>query len=335
MENQVQEALSAAPAREIGVITSEIRDICRQAQSMALMYAVEIGRRLAEAKEILPHGEWGKWLKEEVKFSERSARNFMKLFTEYGSSQLSFFSSDLKRQTFADLPYSKALALLAVPEEEREVFAKEVKAEDLSVRELQEAIKERDEAKKQLKRVSDERDRLKMDLEDHENATKAYADQAREATIAKDEIQLKYSESEKKRKDLAKKLKEAKENPNIPPEVLEKARQELEESIRKELEASTEKALAEVEEKLKEADQRVEAAESAKKKAEGSVEDLQKKLKLANPKVMTFKTLFETMQETYAKLVTVYISISEESPEIAKGLQAAVRSFADMSIKRF
>ncbi|KUO78350.1 MAG: hypothetical protein APF81_02885 [Desulfosporosinus sp. BRH_c37] len=31
--------------------------------------AIEIGRRLKEAKGLLPHGEWGKWLKESV--SER------------------------------------------------------------------------------------------------------------------------------------------------------------------------------------------------------------------------------------------------------------------------
>lgn len=59
MENQVQVTNQSLSVREIGVITSEIKDICRQARSMALMYAVEIGRRLTEAKEILPHGEWG------------------------------------------------------------------------------------------------------------------------------------------------------------------------------------------------------------------------------------------------------------------------------------
>lgn len=340
MENQVQEAISSVPAREIGVITSEIKDICRQAQSMELMYAVEVGRRLTEAKALLPHGKWGEWLENEVNFSERSAQRLMKVFAEYGSSQLSFFVSN--PTTLSHLSFSKALALLAVPEEEREAFAEEVKAEDLSVRELQEAIKERDEAKKQLKKVTDERDRLRIDLEDHENASKVYADQAREASIAKDEIQLKYSDSEKKRKELAKKLKDAKENPNIPPEVLDKARQELEESIRKEMEVSTAQALSEVEEKLKEADKRVEAAEGAQKQVEqekqqieGTIQDLQKKLKLANPEVTEFKTLFNAMQETYGKLCTLYVSIYHDFPDIAFGLHSAMRSFADSILQRF
>lgn len=133
MENQVQVTNASLPVREIGVITSEIKDICRQAQSMALMYAVEIGRRLTEAKEVLPHGEWGEWLKNEVEFSQRSANNFMKLFQEYGSEQLSFFSFNVNSQTFANLSYSKALALLAVPEDEREAFADVLEADLLEV----------------------------------------------------------------------------------------------------------------------------------------------------------------------------------------------------------
>lgn len=56
MENAVAEIKKeSAPAREIGVITAEIKDLCRQAQTMALLYAVEIGRRLDEAKRALPY----------------------------------------------------------------------------------------------------------------------------------------------------------------------------------------------------------------------------------------------------------------------------------------
>ena len=83
MENAVAEIKKeSAPAREIGIITAEIKDLCRQAQTMALLYAVEIGRRLDEAKRALPYGKWGEWLKNEVEFSQSSANNFMKLYEE-------------------------------------------------------------------------------------------------------------------------------------------------------------------------------------------------------------------------------------------------------------
>jgi hypothetical protein len=38
-----------------------------------LTNAIEIGRRLKEAKELVPHGEWGKWLEELVSYSQRMA----------------------------------------------------------------------------------------------------------------------------------------------------------------------------------------------------------------------------------------------------------------------
>ena len=40
---------------------------------------LSIGQRLIEAKAMLPHGEWLPWLTEQVEFSERTARNFMRL----------------------------------------------------------------------------------------------------------------------------------------------------------------------------------------------------------------------------------------------------------------
>ena len=94
MENTLTETKrEQAPARDIAVITAEIKSIRQQANAMALLYAVEIGRRLEEAKRALPYGEWGKWLENEVEFSQSSANNFMRLFEEYGSAQISIFGA--------------------------------------------------------------------------------------------------------------------------------------------------------------------------------------------------------------------------------------------------
>ena len=117
--------------RSIDTITAEIQFYKQQAGVSIL----EIGKRLIEAKEQLSHGEWLPWLKGKVDFSERTANDFMKLAREWPNPQ-----------TFADFGPSKALALLAVPAEEREEFAQAVHAEDLSVRELKQMIRERDEA---------------------------------------------------------------------------------------------------------------------------------------------------------------------------------------------
>ena len=57
------------------VIAAEIRVIKEQTRVAVLSGAIEIGRRLAEAKAIVPHGQWGAWLEENVDYSERTAQN--------------------------------------------------------------------------------------------------------------------------------------------------------------------------------------------------------------------------------------------------------------------
>ena len=44
-----------AAQRDIQTVTAEIRQLHRQAQCMVLGYAIEIGRKLVEAKAMLPH----------------------------------------------------------------------------------------------------------------------------------------------------------------------------------------------------------------------------------------------------------------------------------------
>ena len=123
------------------VIAAEVRALT----ATVLTNVIEIGRRFAEAKALLPHGEFGAWLENSTGYSQRTANNFMRLFDAYGDQQASMFGANPNSQAFANLPYTKALALLSVPEEEREDFAREVDAESISLRDLQEKIKERDQ----------------------------------------------------------------------------------------------------------------------------------------------------------------------------------------------
>lgn len=139
------------------IIAGEVNHLTAQAQRLVLGHAIEIGRRLTEAKEMLPHGEWGNWLKT-VHYSSSSANNLMRIFDAYGAAQMGLFGPEANCQTFGNLEYSKALALLAVPEEEREQFAKDVDAEHVSVRELKAAIRDRDEARNQAEQAKADAD---------------------------------------------------------------------------------------------------------------------------------------------------------------------------------
>lgn len=96
---------------------------------------IEIGKRLIQAKDQLPYGEWGKWLKERVQFTDRTARNFMRAAQTFGN-----------RKTFSDLPPSKVIALLDVPAESREKFTEQNNLNEMSVREIKEAGRKLKEA---------------------------------------------------------------------------------------------------------------------------------------------------------------------------------------------
>lgn len=57
---------NSQPARTVEAVTLEIQTLQRQAQQLLLGYAIEIGRRLVEVKAMLPHGQWGTYIKEQV-----------------------------------------------------------------------------------------------------------------------------------------------------------------------------------------------------------------------------------------------------------------------------
>ena len=132
---------AVSEARDIETITTEILSLKKTAGEAILA----IGQRLIEAKSLLAHGEWLPWLTEQVEFSERSAQNFMRLAREWSNPQ-----------TLADLGAAKALALLALPEPEREEFMAEVPADDMSVRELEKAIRERNEAQQAQEKMAED-----------------------------------------------------------------------------------------------------------------------------------------------------------------------------------
>lgn len=98
MEPLVQE-------RDLGTVTIEIKALHRQAQQMVLNYAIEIGRRLIEAKALVEYGGWGAYIKEELGYSQSTANNFMRLFEEYGKSQQSLFGGEADSQTFGNGHY--------------------------------------------------------------------------------------------------------------------------------------------------------------------------------------------------------------------------------------
>ena len=157
------------------LIAAEIRSIDKQTREIVLHSAVEIGKRLTEAKSLVEHGEWGAWLEANVDYKQSTANNFMRIAEEYGSNF----------QALGNLTYTQAVALLAVPGEDREQFAADVDAEKLSTRELQAAIKAKQDAENQTKVLAAELKKLELQAEyDHKER------EALQANVSKLQVEL-------------------------------------------------------------------------------------------------------------------------------------------------
>lgn len=144
--------------RTLEVIAGEIRTY----SDLLAKSAIEIGRRLCEAKEMVPHGQFSEWVKTNTGYSSSSASNFMRLFREFSTEQGSMFGAEMKCQTFGNLNYTKVLALVSLPESEREDFVVEHDVEHLSVREVERLVKERT-AQLETEKTSLELDKLTLE----------------------------------------------------------------------------------------------------------------------------------------------------------------------------
>lgn len=169
------------------IVAAEINSIKNQTRNIVLFNSIEIGRRLVEAKGIMEHGNFGEWLKNAVDYSQSTANNLMKIYEEYGADQGALFGDNANSQTLGNLTYSQAVALLGIPREEREAFVKENDVEALSVRKLQELVKERElqleAAEVSRKDLAERTERLDGMLKKSEIQIKDLKIQLRDATV--------------------------------------------------------------------------------------------------------------------------------------------------------
>ena len=121
--------------------SAEIRDLTKEVlrrKNDIALNMLQIGDMMIRAKEILNHGDFGVWLNEYVSFSDRTARNFMRASRAF---------PEQKRKSLSDLSSTQVLLLAELPEESREDFVEKSNIQNMSTRELREAVKrEKDNA---------------------------------------------------------------------------------------------------------------------------------------------------------------------------------------------
>lgn len=115
-----------------GRTLEEVKAGIRMRMRNLVFNALEIGNDLIEAKDACGHGQWLPFLRD-IGFSASTAANYMRIAREVGADS-----------RMAQLPYTKILAVLAAPPEEREELA--AAAEDMSAAEIRRLTEERNKA---------------------------------------------------------------------------------------------------------------------------------------------------------------------------------------------
>lgn len=328
------QAAQPPQVRDIEAITAEILDAKRAGGEAILT----IGRGLIEAKALLSHGEWLPWLEERVEFSEKAAQRFMLLARKYSNPT-----------TLSDLGASKALILLAIPDEVRDEFieaphvvdGEEKTVTDMSVRELKAAIKERDEALRaaaqaQAEQKAAEDAREKM-AEDMRLANERIAGLNAEV----EERSAEAREAQDAAVRLEKELEELRSRPvevavQADPAAVEAARREAETAMQAKLDAAkaaktaAESFREEAKRDLKNARESLKKIVAERDALQTQVDKMEKKAALAaNEDLMLFRTLLEQVQRMVNQMGGVLLKVRPKDPEKAQGLVRALEALSE------
>lgn len=326
--------------RDIKTLTAEYHEHKKNGGNAIL----GMGSCLIEIKAKLSHGEWLTWLEEEGDCTERAAQRLMRLAREFSNPT-----------ALSDLGATKALKLLVLPPEEREIFMSELHivdgeektVADMTSRELEKAIRERDEARRaaeaaQADARSAEESRAKMEAdmkaleEIHRSAQEGEA-QARDA-LAKAQAEL----------------KELRERPvdvavEVDREAVEKARAEAVAGMQAKVD-SAEKARKEAEDRRKDAEKALAKAKkeaganaailSRAEKAEAELAEARRQLEAAekaekasivnqNGDLAMFNVLFSQTQEQVNKMHGLRLKLGKGDEELDAKLKTAINALAD------
>ena len=325
------------------LIGAEIRMYVDTGRRLSLLCGIEIGRRLVEAKEMLNHGEWLPWLERETEFSDRSAARYMKLFDEYGASQQGLFGPETNSPALSNLPISKALALLSVPESDRIEFAEQVDAEHISVRELEEKIREREAQVEALKKnIEGERNRgdeairakteaedllktqdqmlveARAQIEELAKLNKELENRPHEVAVetVRDEEAIAAAVAEAREKAEAEAVKQANKLIREHDKTLKELREKLE-TLKKERDTLMEEA----KNGSSAADQKIAAAEAEAARIRTELEEAQKKLKASSADVAKFGVWFTQVQNDFNRMMEALREVRERDPETGEKLK--------------
>ena len=298
---------------------------------------IGLGNCLIEAKGLLPHGEWLAWLAENLNLSERSAQELMRIARNCSNPR-----------ALADLGKKKVLSILTLPPAERELFldgdyvpeGADKSVSDMTTRELQQVIKERDDTQEQLEYTQSK-------LASANKQIGKLSGQLVKAQRSEEKALAKASRAEESRLKMAEDMRlanaELEELRNRPTDVAiqyqrdEAAIEEARQEVRAEMQSELDKANAAQRKADEERKAAEDALESAKASAEAELQEVNAQLDAArkaakvaavnsDKDLATFDVCFVQAQELADKMRKAFLAIREKDPATAGKLANAVQA---------
>ena len=219
MENEMMIKPADKPAETtdsmLTRLASEINAIKEQTRKTVYLAMMDIGQRLLQAKGAVGHGNWEKWLKDNVDYSPRTAQRLIASYERFGDGQQKLFGRSADPEQLAELNKTQIMTLMSIKDEEKCFeFMDEHKGEikDMSKTELEAIAKELNETVAELNRTKHKltdaknmADTFQKRLADSENAMADYKKQ-----LADNENAM--TDYKKQLADLQSQLEEAGEN---------------------------------------------------------------------------------------------------------------------------
>lgn len=361
-------AITRTPAHvaaDINAVKSHASAVFRAAVDEGKRSCILIGKLLEEAKSLVPHGEWGAWLKDNVDYSESTAQNLMRCYREFGDEQIDFFSGVSDADFFSILTQSQMLELLALPKDQRREFVEahreEIEDGSLSTRQMRDEIdrlkREAAEKDKEIEAANGKIESLTTELDEErkrpapeplekvvvtnrpspEQIDKIRAEEAAKADerIAdinkKHQLRMDVTLQDKYKVECAlEKAKKAREKAEAERDDKDAALKKANTDHEAELAALTEKHEAE----LKAAREEGNAGAETAAEAAARIAELEKSLKMANPAVSEFRGLFEAANSMIGALKSKLETVRGTDPEAADKLDKAMAALAAMITRK-
>lgn len=298
-------------SRTIDTVTAEIILIRDNTARTIKNGIIEIGRRLEEAKEMVPQGEWLRYLQEVLKFKPSTAQNYMRIAREFGDGQIALDGISAS-ELFGDLGYSQLVPLLGLPEDDRKEIAKQnPDLPDMSSREIKKLVEDykaaenaKQHAEQKAAEAAEEAKKAEKKATDAEEAA---ADEA----AAREAAEAKAKELDGQVAELMQKLKEKPieaESRVVPDEEL--------------LKQAREQVQKENEELIRQAQERADQASAALEKAK-------------DPTVHQVNFLFNEIRNLSDRLDDAMVKLKTEQIETAEKFCSVIAKFFENERSRY